>query len=68
MGVEVAERESAAVEEHRHRVRARSGVFVWGVFVWGVFVRPVHPHRNRSGRSVDAVILDPEVGMQRAPR
>jgi hypothetical protein len=53
VGVEVAEGESAAVEEHGDRVYVV------------VVVRPVDPHRDGPGRPVDPVILHPHRRMQR---
>ena len=53
VGVEVAEGETAAVEEHRHRMWAGSGIIL----------RPVHPHRDRPGRPGDVMVLHPQFGV-----
>ena len=52
------------MEEHRDRVCAFPGIGVGGMNVGGINVGgPVDANRDRSGGSVDAEVLDSEVGM-----
>jgi hypothetical protein len=55
VGVEVADGEPAAVEEHRHRV---------GFPGADLLVGPVHPNRDRPLRGLQAVVLDAQIGVQ----
>jgi hypothetical protein len=64
VGVEIAEGESTTVEEHRDGVCTFPGIGV-GCLIDAFGVGgPVDANRDRSGGSVDAEVLDSEVGMR----